>query len=214
MRPTSDRAREAIFASLGAAVIDARVLDLFAGSGALGLEALSRGASSCHFVERNAEALEAVRTNLETLGESEHARVEQLRWTPVDVVVSRAFASLAVLIGLAVWISGRIAAALWVIALAATGSMRPLLYAAFGVGRGHLGDWLRGKWELLCLLPTAVRARRIAQRGRTVPDRELLIAAPVTLNPGLAEKGAKALLRRSMDRFFAIYWGAVRRLCG
>ncbi len=89
-----------------------------------------------------------------------------------------------------------------------------VVYAAFGVGRGHLGDWLRGKWELLCLLPTAVRARRIAQRGRTVPDRELLIAAPVTLNPGLAEKGAKALLRRSMDRFFAIYWGAVRRLCG
>ena len=77
VRPTSDRAREAIFASLGAAVIDARVLDLFAGSGALGLEALSRGASSCHFVERNAEALEAVRTNLETLGESEHARVER-----------------------------------------------------------------------------------------------------------------------------------------
>ena len=77
VRPTSDRAREAIFASLGAAVIDARVLDLFAGSGALGLEALSRGASSCHFVERNAEALEALRTNLETLGESEHARVER-----------------------------------------------------------------------------------------------------------------------------------------
>ena len=77
VRPTSDRAREAIFASLGAAVIDARVLDLFAGSGALGLEALSRGASSCHFVERNAEALEALRTNLETLGESERARVER-----------------------------------------------------------------------------------------------------------------------------------------
>jgi 16S rRNA (guanine966-N2)-methyltransferase len=77
VRPTSDRAREAIFASLGAAVIDARVLDLYAGSGALGLEALSRGASSCHFVERNAEALEAIRTNLETLGESAHARVER-----------------------------------------------------------------------------------------------------------------------------------------
>ena len=77
VRPTSDRAREAIFASLGAAVIDARVLDLFAGSGALGLEALSRGAGFCHFVERNADALEAIRTNLETLGESEHARVER-----------------------------------------------------------------------------------------------------------------------------------------
>ncbi len=77
VRPTSDRAREAIFASLGAVVTDARVLDLFAGSGALGLEALSRGARFCHFVDRNAEALEAIRTNLETLGESEHARVER-----------------------------------------------------------------------------------------------------------------------------------------
>jgi hypothetical protein len=61
-----------------------------------------------------------------------------------------AFASLAVLIGLAVWVSGRIAAALWVIALAATGSMRPLFYAAFGVERAEswigyqsgFGGWL------------------------------------------------------------------------
>ena len=77
VRPTSDRAREAIFASLGADVVDARVLDLFAGSGALGLEALSRGAASCLFVERNAAALEAIRTNVETLGESAQARIER-----------------------------------------------------------------------------------------------------------------------------------------
>jgi GT2 family glycosyltransferase len=88
------------------------------------------------------------------------------------------------------------------------------VYAGFGVRRGHLGDWLRGKWELLKMLPTAVRARRTAQAGRTVPDRELLIAAPVTLNPGLAEKGASAALRRGLDRFFALYWRCVRRLCG
>ena len=89
-----------------------------------------------------------------------------------------------------------------------------VVYAAFGVRRGHLGDWLRGKWELLKMLPTAVRARRAAQQGRTVPDRELLIAAPVTLNPGLAEKGAAAALRRGLDTFFACYWRCVRRLCG
>ncbi len=89
-----------------------------------------------------------------------------------------------------------------------------IVYAAFGVRRGHLGDWLRGKWELLRLLPVAVRARRQAQAGRTVPDRDLLIAAPVTLNPGLAEKGAAAALRRGLDRFFALYWRCVRRLCG
>lgn len=89
-----------------------------------------------------------------------------------------------------------------------------VVYAAFGVGRGHLGDWLRGKWELLKLLPAALRARGPAQRGRTVPDRELLVAAPMTLNPGLADRGFGAALRRAMDRFFAVYWRLVRGLCG
>lgn len=89
-----------------------------------------------------------------------------------------------------------------------------VVYAAFGWQRGHVGDWLRGKWELLKLLPAAVRARGPAQRGRTVPDRELLTALPMTLNPGLAERGARAALRKAMDRFFAGYWRLVRRLCG
>ncbi len=65
-RPTSDRVREALFSMLGA-VDEARVLDLFAGTGALGIEALSRGASSAVFVERDAAALDALRANLETL---------------------------------------------------------------------------------------------------------------------------------------------------
>lgn len=89
-----------------------------------------------------------------------------------------------------------------------------VVYAAFGVGRGHLGSWLRGKWELLKLLPKALRARGPAQRGRTVPDRELLVALPMTLNPGLADRGPGAMLRRSMDRFFSFYWRLVRGLCG
>ncbi len=89
-----------------------------------------------------------------------------------------------------------------------------VVYAAFGVRRGHLGDWLRGKWELLVMLPKAVRARKVAQRGRVVADRDLLVAAPLTLNPGLADKGFSAALRRGMDRFFAGYWRAVRGLCG
>jgi len=89
-----------------------------------------------------------------------------------------------------------------------------VVYALFGWQRGHVRDWLRGKWELFKLLPVAVRARGPAQRGRTVPDRELLVAAPMTLNPGLAERGARAALRRGLDRFFAGYWRVVRRLCG
>ncbi|HXF98185.1 MAG TPA: 16S rRNA (guanine(966)-N(2))-methyltransferase RsmD [Gaiellaceae bacterium] len=65
-RPTGDRVREAIFALLGP-VEGAAVLDLFAGSGALGLEALSRGAASCLFVERDREACRVIERNLSTL---------------------------------------------------------------------------------------------------------------------------------------------------
>lgn len=89
-----------------------------------------------------------------------------------------------------------------------------VVYALFGWGSGHFGGWWRGKWELLRLLPAALRARRRAQQGRTVADRDLLVAAPLTLNPGLAERGARAALRRALDRFFAGYWRIVRRLCG
>ena len=77
VRPTSDRAREAIFSSLGAMVVEARVLDLFAGSGAMGLEALSRGASSCRFVERDAQALAAIKTNIAELGEHERVTIDK-----------------------------------------------------------------------------------------------------------------------------------------
>ena len=68
-RPTTDRAREATFNSLVSlgAVEDAKVVDLFAGSGAMGIEALSRGAASCTFVERDRKALDSIRYNIKTL---------------------------------------------------------------------------------------------------------------------------------------------------
>jgi len=69
-RPTSDRVREAIFSMLGD-LQGARVLDLFAGTGALGIEALSRGAGRAVFVERDAAALAALRANLRALELSE-----------------------------------------------------------------------------------------------------------------------------------------------
>jgi 16S rRNA (guanine966-N2)-methyltransferase len=62
-RPTADRVREALFSMLGD-VSDAAVLDLFAGSGALGIEALSRGAASAVFVEREPRAVAAIKRNL------------------------------------------------------------------------------------------------------------------------------------------------------
>ncbi|MEQ8840424.1 MAG: 16S rRNA (guanine(966)-N(2))-methyltransferase RsmD [Acidimicrobiales bacterium] len=69
-RPTADRVREAMFNSLYSLGVldDVRVIDVFAGSGALGLEALSRGAAHCTFVENDRRALDALRTNLDTLG--------------------------------------------------------------------------------------------------------------------------------------------------
>ena len=70
-RPTADRTREALFSILVSRIgsfEDLRVADLFAGSGALGLEALSRGAASCLFVEQDKAALDALRTNIAKLG--------------------------------------------------------------------------------------------------------------------------------------------------
>jgi 16S rRNA (guanine966-N2)-methyltransferase len=67
-RPTSDRVREALFSILGERVAGATVLDLFAGSGALGIEALSRGAKEATFVDNAAPAIRAIGANLEALG--------------------------------------------------------------------------------------------------------------------------------------------------
>src|SRR5436189_3038366 len=64
VRPTMDRVKAAIFSSLGDAVIGTRVLDLFAGSGALGIEALSRGASSAVFVEKDRQSIAVIENNL------------------------------------------------------------------------------------------------------------------------------------------------------
>ena len=75
-RPTSDRVREALFSILGAGSVEgARVLDLFAGSGALGIEALSRGASEAVLVDSSAAAVAAIRRNLSALGV--HAEVRR-----------------------------------------------------------------------------------------------------------------------------------------
>ena len=72
-RPTSDRARQAVFnilehAAWAPSLAGARVIDLFAGSGALGLEAVSRGAAYCLFVETDAQARGAIRDNVEAFG--------------------------------------------------------------------------------------------------------------------------------------------------
>jgi 16S rRNA (guanine966-N2)-methyltransferase len=73
VRPTSDRAREAWLSIVGSAIHEARVLDLFAGSGALGLESLSRGATSAHFVDNSPESLAIIAANAKALGAGDRA---------------------------------------------------------------------------------------------------------------------------------------------
>ena len=94
-RPTADRTREALFSMLAARLGDFEGLavgDFFAGSGALGIEALSRGADSCLFVEQDRHALDALRANLEKLGAKGDVRATSVMALgparqPLDVVL-------------------------------------------------------------------------------------------------------------------------------
>jgi len=74
-RPITDRAKEALFSILGVNIVGARVLDLFGGTGAVGIEALSRGAAQAVFVERSAPALKALGQNLQHTGLADRALV-------------------------------------------------------------------------------------------------------------------------------------------
>jgi 16S rRNA (guanine(966)-N(2))-methyltransferase RsmD len=94
-RPITDRAKEALFSILGDWIVDARVLDLFGGTGAVGIEALSRGAASAHFVERNRCAAQTIEGNLAHCRLHDRGRVEQgdsfaflenYRATPFDLI--------------------------------------------------------------------------------------------------------------------------------
>jgi 16S rRNA (guanine966-N2)-methyltransferase len=76
-RPTSDRLRETLFNVVAGGVADSVWLDLFAGSGAVGIEALSRGARSVYFVESSARAANTIRRNLAALGISEGFEVQE-----------------------------------------------------------------------------------------------------------------------------------------
>ena len=80
VRPTSDRARETLFNVLGADVAEARVLDAFAGSGAVGIEALSRGARAVTFVERSRRVAAVLRDNVDACGFTLRASVLVADW--------------------------------------------------------------------------------------------------------------------------------------
>jgi 16S rRNA (guanine966-N2)-methyltransferase len=78
IRPTADRLRESIFNILSREVVNAVVLDLFAGTGAMGMEALSRGSESAVFVDNNPEALSAIQRNITSCSFGKQAHI--IRW--------------------------------------------------------------------------------------------------------------------------------------
>ena len=88
-----------------------------------------------------------------------------------------------------------------------------LVYTLFAISRGGFLAAVRGHFAVVLALPRSLRRRRL-QRGRTVPDRELLCSLPMTANPGLADGGSRAALRRGLDRCYAGWWKLTRRLCG
>lgn len=77
LRPTADRVKESVFSALGGRLRGARVLDLYAGTGALAIEALSRGAATAVLVERDRQALAAIATNLEGTGTAGRAEIRR-----------------------------------------------------------------------------------------------------------------------------------------
>ena len=77
VRPTADRVKEALFSILGLSLAGARVADLFAGSGALGLDALSRGAANCLFVEKDSRTMAILKANIAALDLGEFCRTMQ-----------------------------------------------------------------------------------------------------------------------------------------
>jgi 16S rRNA (guanine(966)-N(2))-methyltransferase RsmD len=96
IRPTQGVVKQAIFNMLGSRIEGAHVLDLFAGSGALGIEALSRGAASVTFVDRHERGLAILRQNLDALGFKERSRVvrgDVVRWLEAspDAIKSAGF---------------------------------------------------------------------------------------------------------------------------
>lgn len=77
VRPTTDRVKEGMFSILQFALPAAKVLDLFAGSGQLGIEALSRGAQKCYFIDHSADSIQIIKKNLQKADLSEQATILQ-----------------------------------------------------------------------------------------------------------------------------------------
>ena len=81
LRPTADRVKEALFNIFGSSIVSASLLDLFAGTGSIGIEALSRGADSVVFVDNNLQSLKLLRTNLQLIDSQDSEKIRVLHFT-------------------------------------------------------------------------------------------------------------------------------------
>ena len=85
-RPATDRTRESLFSSLTTSIIDATCLDLFAGTGSYGFEALSRGAQFCQFIEHNRTAIDFLKQNAQAIKKSAQLRAEAIQIKQADLL--------------------------------------------------------------------------------------------------------------------------------
>ena len=85
-RPATDRTRESLFSSLTTSIIDATCLDLFAGTGSYGFEALSRGAQFCQFIEHNRTAIDCLKQNAQAIKKSAELRAEAIQIKQADLL--------------------------------------------------------------------------------------------------------------------------------
>ena len=85
-RPATDRTRESLFSSLTTSIIDATCLDLFAGTGSYGFEALSRGAQFCQFIEHNRTAIDCLKQNAQAIKKSAELRAEAIQIKKTDLL--------------------------------------------------------------------------------------------------------------------------------
>ena len=85
-RPATDRTRESLFSSLTTSIIDTTCLDLFAGTGSYGFEALSRGAQLCHFIEHNSTAIDCLKQNAQAIKKSAELSAEAVQIKQADLL--------------------------------------------------------------------------------------------------------------------------------
>ena len=86
------------------------------------------------------------------------------------------------------------------------------VWFGFTLLNGSFFAYLRGKWAFLLALPRTLASRKLIQRARTVPDRDLLVGGPLTITPGLQSSGLRGLVLATLDRSLALWWRFARYL--